>query len=213
MICAYDEFYLDHARKVLAVMMDYAINTLEFPPDQWYLFFSCSPLARQFEAGNPKYLAGMSGVELAHTVLTQVGLETEPKDYRSIDRTPEYWMGWALGYYQWLHNIRFSEILQKASIDDILRMYKKYHETDIRRFCEALDQRGRADSGEANLKRLRLLAGYSQKTLALKSGVPVRTIQQYEQGQKNINHAQVEAVLALAQALGCQCRDILETHE
>ena len=40
MIFAYSELYLEHARNVLAVSMDYAINCLGFDPDEWYAIFA-----------------------------------------------------------------------------------------------------------------------------------------------------------------------------
>lgn len=52
-----------------------------------------------------------------------------------------------------------------------------------------------------NLKTLRLNAGLSQSVLAEISDIPVRTIQQYEQKQKNINAAKAETVVKLAKAL------------
>lgn len=59
------------------------------------------------------------------------------------------------------------------------------------------------------LKSMREKRGLSQSQLAEKSGVDVRMIQHYEQGQKNINHAMVITVLKLAEALHCDIKDIL----
>jgi transcriptional regulator with XRE-family HTH domain len=50
----------------------------------------------------------------------------------------------------------------------------------------------------------------SQSELAEQSGVPLRTIQQYEQGQKNINRARAEYVIALSKVLYCRPEDLLE---
>ena len=61
-----------------------------------------------------------------------------------------------------------------------------------------------------NLKAMRFLKGMTQKELAEKSGVNIRIIQHYEQGTKNINHAWVETVLKLADALECDIRQIIE---
>lgn len=61
-----------------------------------------------------------------------------------------------------------------------------------------------------NLKQKRLEADLSQSELSKLSGVPVRTIQQYEQRQKNINSAKVESVLSISKALSCNINDILE---
>mgnify|MGYP002625773263 CR=1 FL=1 len=63
---------------------------------------------------------------------------------------------------------------------------------------------------ETNLKRLRTQAGLSQRQLSDTSGVPFRTIQQYEQRQKNINKAQAEYLLMLAYALHCDPGDLIE---
>lgn len=50
----------------------------------------------------------------------------------------------------------------------------------------------------------------SQRELSELSGVPLRTIQQYEQQQKNINKAQVEYLVRLSQTLCCEITDLLE---
>ncbi len=59
------------------------------------------------------------------------------------------------------------------------------------------------------LQRLRIASGFSQSELARSSGVPLRTIQQYEQGQKDLSHAQLDTVLRLARALTCNPRDLI----
>lgn len=61
-----------------------------------------------------------------------------------------------------------------------------------------------------NLKRLRTEAGLSQSKLAEASGVNVRMIQHYEQGEKDINRAEGMRLYKLAQALGCTIEDLLE---
>ena len=62
----------------------------------------------------------------------------------------------------------------------------------------------------AFVAQLRREKGLTQKELADASGVPIRTIQQYEQRQKNINKAQVEYLVMLARILCCDIEDILE---
>ena len=52
--------------------------------------------------------------------------------------------------------------------------------------------------------------GLSQSELAGQADVPVRTIQQYEQRQKDINKAQAETLLRLARALNCNVEDLME---
>lgn len=65
----------------------------------------------------------------------------------------------------------------------------------------------------SKLHEARVAAGLSQSQLAAKSGVGVRMIQHYEQGQKPIDKSQVGTVLRLAVALGCSPGDILESAE
>ena len=89
-------------------------------------------------------------------------------------------------------------------------MYKKYHEIDIMHFCDEMDRLIKTHRNETNLKRLRKNRGLSQKELADITSIPVRTIQQYEQRQKNINKAQANYIFLLAQALCCSPKDLLE---
>ena len=89
-------------------------------------------------------------------------------------------------------------------------MYRKYHEIDITRFCNEMDRLMALAKKETNLKKMRIQCGYSQKELSLITSIPLRTIQQYEQRQKNINKAQANYVILLAQALSCSPKDLLE---
>jgi transcriptional regulator with XRE-family HTH domain len=57
---------------------------------------------------------------------------------------------------------------------------------------------------------MRCELGYSQAELAKETGIPLRTIQQYEQGQKNINKAQAEYIIKLSKALYCEPAALLE---
>lgn len=95
-------------------------------------------------------------------------------------------------------------------IAKIRDMYMPYHEMDIRSFVEHMDVLIAKARPDTNLKRYRKLANLSQSMLAKSSGVPVRTIQQYEQRQKNINKAQAESLLMLASALSCDPTDLIE---
>ena len=92
-------------------------------------------------------------------------------------------------------------------------MYSPYHEMHIQNFVDRMNAYYHAMQPQTNLKRMRQKAGFSQSELAAVSGVPVRTIQQYEQRQKNINKAQVEYLLMLAQALCCRVEDLVEKVE
>ena len=74
MIRAYSEDYLNNAQKILGDMMDYAVNTYEFSPNQFYEMFLVSDVSMQFQTGNPTYVAGKTGCELVKEVIRKSGL-------------------------------------------------------------------------------------------------------------------------------------------
>ena len=61
-----------------------------------------------------------------------------------------------------------------------------------------------------NLKKYRERAGITQAELSLRTGVNMRTLQDYEQGRKPINQAAAITVYRIARALGVNVEDILE---
>jgi transcriptional regulator with XRE-family HTH domain len=70
---------------------------------------------------------------------------------------------------------------------------------------------GRIDGYQAErnlLKRARRNAGLTQQQLADITGVPLRVIQSYEQGQRSLETAGMESVRRICRALGCRVEDI-----
>lgn len=62
---------------------------------------------------------------------------------------------------------------------------------------------------QTKLQEVRKAVGLSQSQLAERAGIPLRTLQHYEIGDKNIRKAAVDTVLALAEALGCSINEII----
>ena len=211
MICAYDKVYLDKARTALGRMLDFAVHELGFDLTEFFSLFLSSGVAERFGYGDFTLLVGKSGVELAYEVLDRSGISYKriPVNY-AVNRSEEYWTGWALAYYQWETALSFEEIVKCVPIAEICAMYSPYHEMSIQQFVDRMNAYYRAIHPETNLKRMRMRAGFSQSKLAELSGVPLRTIQQYEQRQKNINKAQVEYLVMLAQALCCRVEELIE---
>ena len=211
MIHAYDKSYLAAAQKNLARMLDYLVNDLHHALETVWQWFLTSELSTRFEQGDCSVLVGSSGVELARKVLEQAGepIPTQKPSY-AYDRSPEYWTGWAIAYYQWDTGLSFSEIEQAVSITEVRMMYTPYHEMDIRQFADKMNELYRAAKPETNLKALRTLAGLSQSELAKLADVPLRTIQQYEQRQKDINKAKATTLLHFSRVLNCKMEDLLE---
>ena len=211
MIHAYDKLYLAQARTSLARMLDFAHYDLQFDIGEFFDLFISSGIAKRFGKGDISIVAGRSGVEIAYEVMISSGI-TAPriKPRFAEDRSPEYWTGWALAYYQWETGLQFETIVHHVPIEDIREMYAPYHEMDIRQFVDQMDELIARIKPETNLKILRTRVGLSQRQLSEISGVPFRTIQQYEQRQKNINKAQAEYLFMLSSSLYCEPKDLME---
>jgi transcriptional regulator with XRE-family HTH domain len=62
----------------------------------------------------------------------------------------------------------------------------------------------------SNLAYYRSKCGLSQSQLAKKSGVSVRVLQGYEQGERDLNKAAADTVMRLAQAVGVTVEELLK---
>lgn len=214
MIRAYDKVYLEKARAALGRMLDFAVYDLKYDISDFFALFIRSGAAERFENGDFSVIAGMSGVELAYLVLEKSGISVQRISPRyTLNRSEEYWTGWALAYYQWESAMPFSEIIRCVPVCDIVALYSPYHEMDIRQFVDKMNELYRIAQPDTSLKRLRKAAGLSQRELAEMSGVPLRTLQQYEQRQKSINKAQAEYLVMLSKALCCEPEALLEKTE
>lgn len=214
MIHAYDKIYLDKARVALGRMLDFAVFDLKYDISEFFDLFIRSGVANRFEKGDCTLTVGMSGVELAYEVLERFGVRQERvRPNYTADRSEEFWTGWALAYYQWETSLRFAEIARYVPVREVQALYQPFHEMDIRQFVDRMNVMYHTAKPETNLKLLRQKAGLSQRGLAELSHVPFRTIQQYEQRQKNINKAQAEYLAMLAQALYCDMGDLLENTQ
>ena len=211
MIRAYDKIHLASAQKNLGRMLDYIVNNLNYSLEAAWQLFLTNELSTRFEQGDYSVLVGSSGVELARALLMQSDESVStPSPSYAYDRSPEFLAGWALAYYQWFTGLRFAEIEQAVPITKVRSLYIPYHEMDIRQFVDQMNEQYRIAKPETNLKALRTLAGQSQAQLAQLSGVPLRTIQQYEQRQKDINKAQAKTLFQLARTLKCDMEDLME---
>ena len=209
---AYYELYLDDAMLNLADMLDYAVCDLNYEPDEFFSWFINSGIASKFEKGNPKYITGMSGVELCEAVLKETNIAPPDTPATNPDfKGKEYWAGWVLAYYQWYSGRRFEDILSNGlTISKILSMYI-LHEADESKFVEEAEKiinRNKANE-KAKLHKIRKARGFTQKELSDASGVSLRMIQLYEQKQNDISKAQVNVVVSLAKALGCEVEDLI----
>ena len=138
---SYSDLYIADAQVNLGNMFDYAVNTCHIPIEAVTKYFIDSGVAEQFGKGNPRYVAGRTGCELLWDCLWELNIEQPPYPAALYaEKTPVYWAGWALAYYQWLRSISFEEILTAVPMEQIVRSYYPLHEADIRKFIEIMDE-------------------------------------------------------------------------
>lgn len=210
-IRAYQEIYLSKAQAALGDAFDYAINTCHIPGADFVKLFVASAVSKRMENGEPAFLAGKSGIEIAADVMlesTGKWLEAEPLEH--FGRSREYWIGWAVCYYQWFTTRSYGEIFTVLSYEDLANMYYTLHEADITKFVDIADEKVRGHFVETNLKRIRKTYGCTQAELAKRSGVSLRSIQMYEQRNKNINKASADTLYRISRILGCSMESLLE---
>lgn len=208
---AYPEMYVSKAQDRLGDAFDYAINSCDIAGEDFMQMFACSSISRRMGKADPKYVPGKSGIEIALDVIEEATgkeLHIEPK--MSYARSIEYWMGWALAYYQWWSDRQYKEIFQVVSYKNLQKMYYTLHEADVTKFADIMDKLMHEYFADTHLKRFRSYTGMTQAELAQQSGVSLRSIQMYEQRHKDINKASVETVYKLAKVFGCAVEDLIE---
>ncbi len=211
MIRAYSELYLKDARCALANSLDYAVHTLGYAPEEYYTMFIKSDLSAKFEKGDPYIVSGRSGVELALMVIEKNTVRYEYKERIYHDgKSREYWAGWTLAYYQWYTACSFFVLEKSVPIVTVLSMYDKYHEMDIMQFVDRISEMRQKNRANTYLKKIRESRGFSQRELSMLTGIPLKTLQHYEQGTKPLEKANVSYVLTLSKTLSCPMEELLQ---
>lgn len=211
MIHAYDEEYLSDAIKNLGEAVDYAVNLCQIEMRDFFNLFISSGVADQFGRGVPKIVSGMSGTELALEVFRQSGMVMFlPEPQEDYDYSSAYWCGWIIAYYQWYSGIPFKDIFHSISAENLERLYPTLHEVSEEKCVDTLNRMISRTQGDSRLKIQRIARNFTQKDLAERTGVSLRTIQHYEQRTKDINKASGATLSTLAQILGCRMEDLLE---
>ena len=208
---AYAEDYVAGAQRILGDAADFAVMSLGLEPDTFGKAFAVSDSSRQFAGGNPRYVAGMNGCELARKVLTETNTSfADMEDAMFADKSPEYWAGWALAFYQWYSGYSFMEILNAVPLEKMIGMYPVYHEMDIMQFVDRMQEEMATAYPRTKLRIRRETCGLSQSELAADADVPLRQIQLFEQRQRDINKTSAETLLRLSRSLHCKMEDLIE---
>ena len=208
---AYSQLYLDKSSRALGNMLHDAVIEFGMDGTDFLNRFIQSDIAEQFENGNPKYIAGKSGAELFLEVIEKTTGDSyieKMKPIEAYDRSDVYWVGWMLAHYQWYSGRTFKSILDIISYRDLLGLYGTLHEADVQKSYEVLD--AHFFNTESKLKTIRMRCGLTQAALAKAADVSVNTIRAYERKSKDLNKAQFDIIMRLANALKCDISDLLD---
>ena len=206
---AYSQLYLSKASRAVGNMLHDAVVWFGMDGEDFLKRFIQSDIAEEIESGNPKYIAGKSGLELFLEVMEKTtGKAYDTELIESYKRSPVYWVGWMLTHYQWYSGRTFKSILDTVPYNELLGLYGTLHEADIEKSYEVLD--AHFEKSESKLKTARKHCGLTQEELSHESGVSLNTIRAYERKGKDINKAQFDIVLRLAKALRCDIAELLD---
>ncbi len=208
---AYSEMYLDDAMRNMGEMIEYGEEACGVEQDLLMRMFVRSGYADRWEKGDPRVICGLSGTELCRRLIEETfeGRETEPAPLVRYDTGEAYWRGYVLAYYQWRSCRSFPEILAYIEREDLQRMYPAYHTASEEKTMDELDALLQRRGSVSRLQRYRKRLGISQQELAERSGVNLRTLQEYEVGRKDLRKAAAKTVLALSGSLWCSPSELI----
>ena len=137
---AYCQYYLAKCSRTVGFMLHDAVLVFGLDGSEFLRQFISCGIAEQIENGNPKYIAGKSGLELFFDVTGKNGDEcTSIGPIENYEKSDVYWVGWMLAHYQWYSGKSFEEILDKVPFEELLCLYKTLHEADIQKSYEVMD--------------------------------------------------------------------------
>lgn len=208
---AYAEIYLDDAMRNMGEMIEYGEEACFLDSDLLLRMFVRSGYAGRWEKGDPRVICGLSGTELCCRLLEQTCANrgAEPAPLVRYDTGEAYWRGFILAYYQWRSGRTFPEILAFIGGGDLRRMYPAYHTASEDKTADELEALLQRRDSVSRLQMYRKRLGISQQELAGRSGVNLRTLQEYEVGRKDVRRAAAETVLSLAGALWCRPEELI----
>ena len=115
-----------------------------------------------------------------------------------------------LAYLQWRLGESFEDLLHVVPFDTLHNLYYPWHEASEERVARLVCDMAKKAPRQTKLAQARKRLKKTQQDLAYESGVSLRSIQMYEQRQRNINEASVTTVRDIARALHCNIEDLLE---
>ena len=205
-----DGLYDLEMREKLGVFFDIAVDRCGLRGQEAAELFVASGLAEQFERQNPGFVAGKSGAELVLWAFEQCCQDCTLEDGTYTPISPDYWVGYMLALFQISTGWPYARVFERMSYADLREMYHWCMDKSEEEVVEQILAELRKRPAGRRLRKVRKAAGLTQKQLAERTGVSMRSIQQYEEGKKDINKAAVGSVHKMSLVLGCCMEDLLE---
>lgn len=125
-VTAYDALYIDEVMEKFGYMCYCSEALFSVPLEKFFAKFLQSPLCRGIEEGNPHYLIGYSGKEMAELVLHR---RTDIKFYFDMESI-FMWIGRSIALVQWYTRYPFKTILEMQPLSEWFHMFVTYHAVD-----------------------------------------------------------------------------------
>lgn len=138
MALSYDQMYLSDVQKNLGFLFQFCLCNLEKSPEELQQDFLSSIIPTQIEFGNPDFLSGKSGLELAFFLYQDIEQKIEEALQEPYYPQVEYWSGFVVAYAQWKLQVPFSLLFSKYPLERILANYHLMHEADISKMVDLI---------------------------------------------------------------------------
>lgn len=132
---AYDAIYIDEVMEHFGYMCHCSVVLFNTPLEEFFPKFFDNYLCRGIEEGNPHYLVGYSGKEMAEMVL---GRHSDVNNYFDIGSF-WMWVGRSIALVQWYTSHSFKTILEMQPLPVWYYMFRAYHTADESHLLEWAD--------------------------------------------------------------------------
>lgn len=161
--------------------------------------------------GDLRFVAGLSGAELACLVIESTVGEHPSAIDGTFTISPEYWTAWVLAYSLWKSGGTFRFISNKGlTIEEIIALNHPLHEADLDKFGTVADRiiEGTVKTSISPLKKARERYGLTREELSQISGISLRMIRAIDQKSQDIAKANFKTVSRLETVLHTDFSDI-----
>lgn len=196
------EVYTNIVQERLAVLFEIGVLLHNISIEKFANDFVCSKIGKAFENMDPIYVMGKSSSELYGLMYDE---DPNRKEVPS-NLSPEYWVGWVLGYTQCVLKKSYTTLIKVFPCSELINYYFPYHEMDINHIIDVFKEKLKKHSP---LKERRKMIGLSRKDLSLISNVSASSIKAYEEGKRDLGLANAYTVMALARSLCCSIEDLI----